>query len=623
MNEDRTYHTYDEIGTIPHGSVSNVRPSETNDNQGQNLTQQHAATFSNTAYMQTTGNDSNALHADFPNDNLQQHGVTGVQERHMSLSTNETNLIDDREQSSDQKSQTSNDSDSESSQTVMVGNVGDGYENPYQTVLLDGPESHQYTQITIKRNTSISSAESNCEMQILEKNLPKEGGSPVFSPQNRNVKTGEVEQSVTMSFYIYSYPDVEQIFLEKIGVNSTQNQTIRYYNISESTLRYTENNKILGIDGYEILIESEVLDIDDFQTYRITAKNRLGKTNYNFEIVKNENPPLVKSERTDFMILGIIGIILFVNMIIIHICIRVKHRQNRDQRHHNVGEDHNYHTYDEIGSVSYRAVRPMRSSDTNDNQLQNQTEQLGVGISIELNRQSTIDNTVELNTEVSDVGLQQSDITDDQIQSIPIAMDDRNVVTTHLSHEQSTDLPSIEHILIRETPNDQHRQSSNDSDSESSQTVMVGNAGDGYENPYQTVFQDHPESHQYNQATRERNNSISPADVNTTVIPSRQNIVNRNQTNESTSKESSSDEQSQISDDSDSGSFIYGMVGNLGEGYENPYQMILQDYAESHPYTRIIRARDNSNPSTESDKSEEKQIGTSSTKKEEYINLKL
>ncbi|CAG2208423.1 unnamed protein product [Mytilus edulis] len=116
MNEDRTYHTYDEIGTILHGSVSNVRPSETHDNQ------------------------------------------------------------DDIEQSSDQKSQTSGDSDSESSLTVMVGNVGDGYENPYQSVLLDRPEGHQYTQITIERNTSISSAESNCEMQILEKSLTKEGG---------------------------------------------------------------------------------------------------------------------------------------------------------------------------------------------------------------------------------------------------------------------------------------------------------------------------------------------------------------------------------------------------------------------------------------------------------------
>ncbi|VDI21738.1 Hypothetical predicted protein [Mytilus galloprovincialis] len=176
VNEDHTYHTYDEIGTISYGTVSNVRPSETHDNQGQNMTQQHAATFSNTAYVQTTDNDSNALNADFPNDDLQQREVTYVQEQPMSLSTDDTVNIDNKEQTSDQKSQTSNDSDSESSQTVMVGNVGDGYENPYQTVLLDRPEGHQYTQITIDRNTSIVSADSDCETQLLEHSLTKEAG---------------------------------------------------------------------------------------------------------------------------------------------------------------------------------------------------------------------------------------------------------------------------------------------------------------------------------------------------------------------------------------------------------------------------------------------------------------
>ncbi|VDI71493.1 Hypothetical predicted protein [Mytilus galloprovincialis] len=158
---------------------NNVRPSHTNDNQGQNLTQQHAATILNEANVQSTDNDSNELSTDFPNDDLPQLGVPDVREQLVSISTDDTNIIDDRqqhEQSSDQKSQTSDDSDSESSRTLMAGNVGDGYENPYQTVLQDHQESHQYTKITIERNISVSSAESNCEMQILEKSLPKEAG---------------------------------------------------------------------------------------------------------------------------------------------------------------------------------------------------------------------------------------------------------------------------------------------------------------------------------------------------------------------------------------------------------------------------------------------------------------
>lgn len=41
----------------------------------------------------------------------------------------------------------------------------------------------------------------------------------------------------------------------------------------------------MGIEGYKILIERKAVELDDFQTYRITAKNLLGKNNYNFEII--------------------------------------------------------------------------------------------------------------------------------------------------------------------------------------------------------------------------------------------------------------------------------------------------------------------------------------------------
>lgn len=97
---------------------------------------------------------------------------------------------------------------------------------------------------------------------------------------------GEVGQSITLSFYLYSYPKVEQLFVKKIGLNSIKSNEIQHYTISPSILRYTEYNNIEGIVGYEIVIESKVLDIDDFQTYRITAVNRLGRANYYFEILQ-------------------------------------------------------------------------------------------------------------------------------------------------------------------------------------------------------------------------------------------------------------------------------------------------------------------------------------------------
>ncbi|CAC5405303.1 HNT [Mytilus coruscus] len=107
-------------------------------------------------------------------------------------------------------------------------------------------------------------------------------GPPVFAPENRNVKTGALGQSISLSFYIYSYPEVEQIFVEPFY--SIQRKIIKHHSILTSALRYTEYNSTAGIQGYEILIETEVLYISDFQIYHITAKNSLGESKYRFEI---------------------------------------------------------------------------------------------------------------------------------------------------------------------------------------------------------------------------------------------------------------------------------------------------------------------------------------------------
>lgn len=175
MNEDHTYHTYDEIGIIPYGAISNVRTSDTNGNQGQNLTNQHEAHLSNEVNEQSTDDNAIELNADFFNDDVPQHEVSDAHWQHMSVSTDETNPMNE-ELSSDHKSQISSDSNSESSHTVMEGNDGDGYENPYQIVLHDRQEGHHYTQITIGRTTSLSSTESNCEGQVFEKSLTKKAG---------------------------------------------------------------------------------------------------------------------------------------------------------------------------------------------------------------------------------------------------------------------------------------------------------------------------------------------------------------------------------------------------------------------------------------------------------------
>ncbi|VDI04038.1 Hypothetical predicted protein [Mytilus galloprovincialis] len=93
VNEERTYRTYDEIGSSLYGVVSYVRPSETHDNQGENLTHQHEANISNEVNMQSTGGNLTELNADFSNDNLPQREVSDAQQ--MSFSTKDTNLINE------------------------------------------------------------------------------------------------------------------------------------------------------------------------------------------------------------------------------------------------------------------------------------------------------------------------------------------------------------------------------------------------------------------------------------------------------------------------------------------------------------------------------------------------
>lgn len=88
-----------------------------------------------------------------------------------------------------------------------------------------------------------------------------------------------------MSFYIYSNPDVEEIVIENTGQKPTKSRKFKHNNLINSTFLYSEFNNIVGIEGYGILIESEVLDNDDFKVYCITVKNRLGESSYHFAII--------------------------------------------------------------------------------------------------------------------------------------------------------------------------------------------------------------------------------------------------------------------------------------------------------------------------------------------------
>lgn len=176
------------------------------------------------------------------------------------------------------------------------------------------------------------------------------------------------------------------------------------------------------------------------------------------------------------VILCSIATVLFVYVIIVHVCICVKHIRTPDQRHQNVHNDHIYHTYDEIDPTSYRTI-----SNTNDNQGQNIPELLrATDNSTDSNLHSLNDYTAD--TEYPGDGLEQREITAVQGRSVSMSSDDTSMSNTNVS---SSAIQRIENVLYfsnlnesTETPNDQHSQTSHDSDSETSNTVMVGNDGD-------------------------------------------------------------------------------------------------------------------------------------------------
>lgn len=97
------------------------------------------------------------------------------------------------------------------------------------------------------------------------------------------MKIGKVGLSITLTFFVYSSPDVDEILL---GPTQSKKRTVTPFNISKTTLLYTEYENKVGIQGYQISIESQKLTLNDFQAYCIIAKNRIGSSDYHFEIIK-------------------------------------------------------------------------------------------------------------------------------------------------------------------------------------------------------------------------------------------------------------------------------------------------------------------------------------------------
>ncbi|CAC5423965.1 unnamed protein product [Mytilus coruscus] len=218
---------------------------------------------------------------------------------------------------------------------------------------------------------------------------------------------------------------------------------------------------------------SEKLDIDDFQSYRITASNRFGENNYYFVIMDNERLPLSKSKRTYLVILCSVAVILLVYIIISHVCFYVKHDITVGQRNNHVSEDHNDQTYDEVSSISYRAINNVCSPNTNHDHDQNQTQTRPFSFSIVVDQPSIDDNesvsSVELTSNFHNNEAQEQRLSISSKYSNAFIMD----VLGMPSIANDENYNQINTNMIKKTSSNRNSQISIESDSESSDNVMV------------------------------------------------------------------------------------------------------------------------------------------------------
>lgn len=259
----------------------------------------------------------------------------------------------------------------------------------------------------------------------------------------------------------------------------------------------------------------------DWKQTLLLPLNKIWFIYFFLNISFTENLPLSKGNRIYAMIFCSIVTILILYMNIIHICICVNHKKTRYRKYHN--EDHNYQKYDEICTLSYHAVMNICLWNISDNQDQNMAHQHAAHISNEISVQPTDDNTSEWNADYFHNNLPQIEVYDvpGQRHHLSSSSDDTNLFNTDLlpttvisSMENIVNCKEINEHANAEASSDQMSQNCRDSDSDTSNKVMIGNGGDGYENPYQTVLQNRPESHQYVEITKERHTSISTTDSN-------------------------------------------------------------------------------------------------------------
>lgn len=238
-----------------------------------------------------------------------------------------------------------------------------------------------------------------------------------------------------------------------------------------------------------------------------------------------EDIATTKRKRTHLLILYVVSAILSGYIIVFHVYLCVKRKQTWSQGDHGVPANHNYHTYDEIGTISYNTASNVLSSNINENNVPNQAFTRAPNMSHRGNMHSTDDNTfedVEVHAYLDIIDLPQSDV--EEVHELTIAnylistytdIDDSGILSTLTQKTSNTTNTIEDHANTNEEPSsDQKLQTTSDSNSVSSGNSLIGSVGDGYENPYEFISHERQESHQYIGIIRGRHCSVSSTETN-------------------------------------------------------------------------------------------------------------
>ncbi|XP_052065092.1 uncharacterized protein LOC127704895 [Mytilus californianus] len=93
----------------------------------------------------------------------------------------------------------------------------------------------------------------------------------------------ELYKPLTLTFLIYSYPIVEELWIEGVASSYTINETIHDFRITETKLLYSEIGNKENIKGYKFAFEIKIFS-NEYEMYKIWTKNRLGEDSFSFSI---------------------------------------------------------------------------------------------------------------------------------------------------------------------------------------------------------------------------------------------------------------------------------------------------------------------------------------------------